>query len=82
MRCRSGHCIVFPACQGQVTTSPSSSPSPSEPPRWAQVLSTAKKLPSILEIALPSIHLGDLSLAWREISYPNHPDIFRHDILP
>src|SRR5256885_11144156 len=38
-------------CQGQVTTDPSSSPSPSGPPRWMQVLSIAWNVRSTLNTA-------------------------------
>src|SRR5437899_11010106 len=39
-------------CQGQVTIAPSSSPSPSGPPRWIQVLSIAWKTPPTLNSAI------------------------------
>src|SRR5207244_10328096 len=38
-------------CHGQVTTSPSSSPSPSGPPRWRQVLSMTWNAPLRLKTA-------------------------------
>src|SRR5213593_1491332 len=39
-------------CHGQVTIAPSSSPSPSGPPRWRQVLSIAWKAPPTLKSAI------------------------------
>src|SRR5207245_7223727 len=38
-------------CQGQLTTSPSNSPAPSGPPRWRQVLSMTRNVPSRLNTA-------------------------------
>jgi hypothetical protein len=29
----------------------------------------------------PSLHLSHMPFAWRQISYPNHPEIFGHHAL-
>ena len=42
---------VCQPCQGQVTTDPSTFPSPKWPPRWTQVLSITWKVPSTLKTA-------------------------------
>src|SRR5881296_2238514 len=39
-------------CQGQVTTVPLRTPSPSGPPRWGQVFSTARMCPPTLKRAM------------------------------
>src|SRR5258708_5050585 len=68
--------LTLAPCQGQVTSSPSSSPSERGPPRCVQVLSIAWNLPSTLNRAIffPCTStnlpwLGSSSLAWATLTY-------------